>query len=84
MGVGKEDEEPLDVYQKRALSAFKLKNHLAILGGAGTGKSILLSKIISTVSSMFAKYEVVACAMTNNAARSIDGITFHKFLEHVV
>ena len=27
---------------------------------------------------MFAKYDVVACAMTKNAARSRDGITFHK------
>ena len=70
--------QELDYYQMRALQLVKHRRNVAILGGAGIGKSFVLSKIISAANQLLQKKHVVACSVTNNAARNIDGLTLHK------
>ena len=68
----------LDTYQSLAVDAFDRRNHVAILGAAGTGKSHVLANIIQRASSSFGFKRFVACAWSNNAAQNIDGVTLHK------
>ena len=76
-GVEHPGQEP-DYYQMRELQLVKHRRNVAILGGAGTEKSFVLSKTISAANQLLQKKHVLACAVTNNAARNIDGLTLHK------
>ena len=61
----------LDHYQLRAIDAFSGGKHVAVLGGAGTGKSFVIYNIIQTAKEKFGERHVAACATTNNAGRNI-------------
>ena len=52
---------------------------LALLGGAGTGKSALLSHIIPALLKKHSKEEVFVTATTGLAACAIGGTTVHQF-----
>ncbi|KAI8982211.1 hypothetical protein BDF20DRAFT_457549 [Mycotypha africana] len=54
------------------------KENALITGSAGTGKSVLLKAIISTVRSKYADNEVAVTASTGIAALNIDGVTVHR------
>lgn len=43
--------------------------------GGGTGKFVVLCKIITEASLLFQSEHVVACAVTNIAVRNINGVT---------
>ena len=68
----------MDEYQQKAIYAFDARNHVAILGAAGTGKSHVLLQMIKRAREKFGAQHCVACAWTNNAARNINGMTLHK------
>lgn len=73
--------EDLDKYQLSVLNNFEANNNLAVLGGAGTGKSFILSKIIALARERHGGEHVAACAVTNNAAHNIGGMTLHRLFK---
>lgn len=71
----------LDVDQLRAVEAFEQGTSVAILGGAGSGKSFVVSEILARASAQIGQFpKVTACAFTNQAASSLGGLTLHKLL----
>ena len=69
----------LDPDQHNALAAFKAGKNLAIFGGGGCGKSVLLSCMISTAKERYVAFPAVAsCALTTHAAERIGGRTIHS------
>lgn len=71
-------EYALDEFQRKAVQSFKAGKHVAVLGGAGTGKSFVVSKIIAAAKEKYGERRVAACAGTNNAAKNIGGVTLHR------
>ncbi len=69
----------LDADQARVLSEFSKGSSVAIIGGAGSGKSFLLKQILSDAHTRFGGFPIVAaCALTNQAALSFEGTTIHS------
>lgn len=62
--------------QKKAYEVIMSGKDAFITGGAGTGKSYLLNKIISDLKHM--GKQVIVCAPTGMAALNIDGSTIHR------
>lgn len=62
--------------QKKAYEIIMSGKDAFITGGAGTGKSYLLNKIISDLKRM--GKQVMVCAPTGMAALNIDGATIHR------
>ncbi len=70
---------PLDATQMRAVSAFKTRRSVAIMGAAGSGKSFLLQEIPRYARSSVGEFPfVAACALTNQAASGLGGSTIHS------
>ncbi|KAI8375886.1 hypothetical protein BD560DRAFT_68447 [Blakeslea trispora] len=55
------------------------RRNVFFTGSAGTGKSVLLRHIISSLRGIYGKREVVVTASTGIAAVNIDGITLHRW-----
>ena len=70
----------LDKDQKAIYDLFEEGRNVAILGSAGSGKSHVLSAIDNRAKSRFARQMVVACALTNQAATNMGGVTIHSLL----
>lgn len=69
----------MDSLQQRAFDAFRDGRSVALLGSAGSGKSFLMNKMISWAKEKYQQPDaVVACALTNNAAEAIGGMTIHN------
>lgn len=66
----------LNEEQKKAYEVIMSGKDAFITGGAGTGKSYLLNKIISDLKHM--GKQVIVCAPTGMAALNIDGSTIHR------
>ena len=74
-----EDARNLDIVQSSAMRAFRNGHSMAILGGAGTGKSFLLRHILKEASySLGPAPYVVACAYSNRAASVLNRMTIHS------
>ena len=73
--------QDLNTEQAPVMEDFISRKHLAILRGAGSGKTCLLRRIVKAARIMFpCPFEVVACANTNRAASTLDGITIHTLV----
>ena len=68
----------LDKYQLGALKSFDSGEDFAVFGEAGTEKSFLLSRVIALAKEQHGHEHVAACAVTNNAACNIGGVTLHR------
>lgn len=66
--------------QSRAVMAFESGASIAIIGSAGYGKSFLLRKIISLAHVRYDPSTIDVCALTNQAAAELNGITFHSLV----
>lgn len=69
----------LDASQRAVLKAFKRQRSLAILGGAGSGKTFVLKEVIRCARNVTdARRTVAVCALSNAAASSLEGCTLHS------
>lgn len=69
----------LDQSQKSAICGFKEGRSIALIGGAGSGKSFVLHKLLIEAEKQQGGYpHVVACALTNKAANALQGTTIHS------
>lgn len=64
-----------DPIQKDAISTFFQEDMMVLTGGPGTGKSTLLSGIISLIQSEFPKVNIAMCAPTGRAAKRLEELT---------
>ena len=77
--MGKTNHITLDADQERALEKFKEGRNLAIFGGAGCGKSVLLNAILAYARKEIGVFPILSsCALSNHAASHIDGKTIHS------
>ena len=71
-------ESTLDHFQREAVLSFNAGKHVAVLGGAETGRSFVLCKIIDAARVKYGERRVAACAGANNAAKNIGGVPLHS------
>ncbi len=72
-------ESKLDFNQLRAFHAFQRGHCVALLGGAGSGKSFLLRRLLREALKKYDAECVMACAWTNQCATAIGGRTIHAW-----
>ena len=77
MSMTEQNDSFLDRYQIKSVDAFRDGKHVAVLGGAGTGKSCVIESIITAARENLGERHVAACATTNNAGKNIGGVTLH-------
>lgn len=70
----------LDLHQSRVMVAYRKGVSVAILGGAGSGKSFLIRQILQEARAKHGNHLVSACALTNQAASEFGGMTLHSML----
>ena len=71
--------ETLDDDQGLAFAKFKEGKSIVILGGGGSGKSVLLNAIITYARKEIGGFPIVSsCALSNHAAEAINGRTIHS------
>ena len=69
----------LDSDQRRALKAFQEGKNLAVFGGGGCGKTVLLSAMMTVAQDKYGPFPAVAsCALTTHAAERVGGRTIHS------
>ncbi len=68
----------LDFTQLRAFTAFQRGYSVALLGGAGSGKSFLIKRMLEDARRRHGEDRVIACAWTNQAALNLSGRTIHS------
>ena len=78
MSMTEQNDSFLDLYQIKAVDAFRAGKHVAVSGGAGIGKSCVIGSIITAAKEEIGESRVAACAPTNNAAKNIGGVTIHR------
>ncbi len=71
-------DSTLDFNHLKAFTAFARGRSVAILGGAGSGKSFLLSRILQEARKKHGASSVIACACTNQVTLSVNGVTMHS------
>lgn len=64
--------------QQEVVKQFKTGRSIAVLGGAGSGKTFLLNELLKIGNSTSATGYVLACEMTNNSANRISGCIVHS------
>ena len=64
-----------DEQQKKAIETFFKEDLMVLTGGPGTGKSTLLSGVISILQSSFPKMKIAMCAPTGRAAKRLEELT---------
>ena len=74
MTINKNNELKED--QKKAMEAIMSGKNVFVTGGAGTGKSHLVKRVVEELSD--AGKNVMVCAPTSGAALLIDGVTIHS------
>lgn len=74
-----EPSDKLSPLQVKILDACVSGISIFFSGGAGTGKSTLLSHIVTALQKKHSKEEVFVTATTGLAACAIGGITVHQF-----
>lgn len=67
-----EQQYVIDLVVKKRMNVF-------YTGSAGTGKSVILKKLVSSLQSMYGKECIAITASTGLAAATIGGITLHKW-----
>ena len=68
----KEQETVIDLVVNKRMNLF-------YTGSAGTGKSVILHRIVSKLGGIYGREAIAVCASTGLAASTIGGVTLHKW-----
>ena len=68
----KEQETVIDLVVNKKMNIF-------YTGSAGTGKSVILHRIVSKLGGIYGRETIAVCASTGLAASTIGGVTLHKW-----